>query len=148
MHLGFLLQHRWPPYSKWLGTCFARLPDASAAGPALAAAQAALTWQERQAALVEALVTLHEVQRHAGLPTGTEVAEPFIERPFARVHASVSQLLLAEVNDPLLRRLPPGVGSVEQWVDNVDVLTVPQRRVAVAQAWRSMLPTRGAETEP
>jgi hypothetical protein len=37
MHVGFLLQCRWPPYPKWLGTCFAALPDASAAAPALAA---------------------------------------------------------------------------------------------------------------
>jgi hypothetical protein len=139
MHLGFLLQRRWPPYPKWLGTCFASLPDAGAAAPALAAAQAAGTWQARQAAVVEALTTLHEVQRATGLPTGSEVVEPFFDRPFVGVRESVGRLLLAEVSDPLVRRLPAGVGSVEQWVDNVDVLTVPDRRVRLARAWRSML---------
>ncbi len=148
MHLGFLLQRRWPPYPKWVGTCFTTLPDASAAAPALTAAQAASTWPERQAALVEALVTLHELQLAVGLPTGPEVVESFFDRPFTGVRASVSQLLLAEINDPLLRRLPAGVGSVEQWVDNVDVLSVPQRRVALAQAWRSMLPNLDPETRP
>jgi hypothetical protein len=74
--------------------------------------------------------------------------EPFFNRPFAGVRASVSQGLLAEISDPLLRRLPAGVGSVEQWVDNVDVLSVPERRVALAQAWRSMLPNRDTETRP
>jgi hypothetical protein len=138
MHLGFLLERRWPPYPKWLGTCFSTLPRASAAGPALAAAQAASTWKERQAGLVEALAILHEVQRAAGLPTGREVVEPFFHRPFVGIRGSVAQLLLAEVNDPLLRQLPAGVGSVEQWVDNVDVLTVPARRVPLAHAWRSM----------
>ncbi|MET1004286.1 MAG: DUF4037 domain-containing protein [Propionibacteriaceae bacterium] len=137
MHLGFLLESRWPPYPKWLGTRFAQLPHASAAGPALAAAQRALTWPERQAAFVEALVTLHEVQRAAGLPTGPDVVESFFDRPFASVKASVSELLLTEVQDPLLRGLPAGVGSVEQWVDNVDVLSFPARRVAVTEAWRS-----------
>jgi hypothetical protein len=115
------------------------LPDASAAAPALAAAQAAVTWQERQGAMVEALVILHGVQQAAGLPTGPEVVESFFDRPFAAVSASVSQLLLDEVSDPLLRKLPAGVGSVEQWVDNVDVLSFPERRVAVAQAWRSTI---------
>lgn len=147
MHLGFLIQSRWPPYPKWFGTCFAMLPDASAAAPALAAAQAAMTWQERQAALVEALVTLHEVQRAAGLPTGPDVIESFFDRPFASVRASVSELLLAEINDPQLRRLPAGMGSVEQWVDNVDVLTVPDRRVTVTESWRSIIRARDTDTD-
>ncbi len=55
MHLRFLLERRWPPYLKWLGTCFTELPDASAVAPALRAAQAAVIWQERQAKLGEAL---------------------------------------------------------------------------------------------
>jgi len=147
MHLGYLLQRQWPPYSKWLGLCFAALPEAGAAAPALAAAQTAPTWLERQQFLVEALVTLHEVQRAVGLPTEAEVVEPFFDRPFAAVRASASQLLLAEVKDPLLRGLPAGVGSVEQWVDNVDVLTVPDRRVSMAHAWRSMLPRGNLEDQ-
>ena len=64
------------------------------------------------------------------------MVESFFDRPFATVSSSVSQLLLDEVSDPLIRELPAGVGSVEQWVDNVDVLSFPERRVAVAQAWR------------
>ena len=148
MHLGFLLERRWPPYPKWLGTGFASLPEARAAAPGLAAAQAASTWPERQAALVEALVTLHEVQRGAGLPTGSEAVEPFFTRPFVGVRESVGRLLLAGVSDPLVRRLPAGVGSVEQWVDSVDVLADPDRRVRVAQLWRSLLATDDRPTEP
>ena len=45
-------------------------------------------------------------------------------------------LLLEPVTDPLLAGVPRGVGSVEQWVDSVDVLTHPARRVALVQAWR------------
>lgn len=146
MHLGFLLERRWAPYPKWLGTCFASLPDASRAGPALARALAAVTWQERQAALVESLVVLHEVQRTAGLASGPEPVERFFDRPFVAVRGSVSRLLLAEVRNPLVRRLPPGVGSVEQWVDNVDVLTAPDRRVALARAWGSLPADDAAES--
>jgi len=138
MHLGFLLDSQWPPYPKWIGTRFAQLPATGAAAPALSAALSAATWQERQAAFVAALTTLHDVQRATGLPTGAHVVESFIDRPFAAVRGSVSDLLLAEVRDPLLRALPAGVGSVEQWVDSVDVLSYPARRVAVTDAWRSV----------
>ncbi len=139
MHLGFLLQRRWPPYSKWMGTMFAELPDSGGAAPFLHAALAAATWQERQARLVDALTAFNDIQRGAGLPVSDQVAEPFFDRPFVSVRPSVTAGLLQGVTDPLVRRLPPGVGSVEQWVDNVDVLTDPVRRTTVTQAWRALL---------
>jgi len=139
MHLGFMLERRWPPYSKWLGTMFAALPESGAVAPALQAALASVTWQERQAALIEALVTLNEVQRSGGLPAENEVWEPFYDRRFASVRAGVAGSLLADVTDPLVASLPTGVGSIEQWVDNVDVLVDPARRRALSRAWRSEL---------
>lgn len=118
---------------------FAALPDAGDVLPPLQAALAAVTWQERQAGVVEALAALNEVQRGSGLPAGREVCEPFYDRPFASVRESVCTALLAEVTDPLVRVLPAGVGSIEQWVDNIDVLKDPARRRAVAEAWRWLL---------
>lgn len=139
MHLGFLLQRRRPPYSKWFGSSFLELPVADTLSPVVTMALTASTWRDRQTALVEALEILHEEQRRSGLPTGQAVVEPFFDRPFASVAASVSQVLLADITDPLVRRLPSGVGSVEQWVNNVDVLSHPDRRLAAMQAWRSLL---------
>ena len=139
MHLGFLLERRWPPYSKWLGSLFSELSVAKTLAPVLTMATTASTWLERQTALNEALEILQVKQLMSGLPTGKVVVEPFFERPFTSVSASISQLLLAGIADPVLRRLPPGLGSVEQWVNNVDVLSNPDRRVAVTQVWRSLL---------
>ena len=69
MHLGHLLERRWPPYAKWLGTSFA----ATAAGgrralAPLQAGVAATDWRERESGLVEALRVLSRVQGDAGLP--------------------------------------------------------------------------------
>jgi len=89
--------------------------------------------------LCEALVLLHDLQRSIGLPAGEEVLEPFFDRPFRGVRATVVESLRSSVTDAEVLRLPAGVGSVEQWVDNVDVLATPQRRVAAATAFRSML---------
>jgi hypothetical protein len=58
---------------------------------------------------------------------------PFFDRPFVGVRDEVPALLLESISDPGIRRLPPGVGAVEQWVDNVDVLTrAPLRRAAAS----------------
>ena len=138
MHLGFVLERRWPPFPKWLGTAFSRLPRAGAVSADLLTALAAETWQPRQNALCHALVRLHDLQRDVGLPTGPDVVEPFFDRPFYAVSDDAVERLINSITDPRVRELPAGVGSIEQWVDNVNVLTTPRLRLAAATAWRSM----------
>lgn len=139
LHLGFLLERRWPPYPKWLGTMFAALPSAAVALPALECALAATAWQGRQAALCDALEQLHDVQRATGLPTGDGAVEPFHDRPFRVVRAGVGEVLVAGIGDPAVRALPAGVGSLEQCVDNVDVLSRPEHRRAAMHGWRATI---------
>lgn len=132
MHLGFLLERRWTPYAKWFGTTFAALPRAAAAGPDLAEALAADDWRAREAALCRGLETLHDLQGEVGLPTVTDVVVPFFDRPF-RGLGPVADVVTSAIQDPVVQALPPGVGTVEQWVDDVDVLTDPARRVAASR---------------
>ncbi|WP_253376300.1 DUF4037 domain-containing protein [Okibacterium sp. HSC-33S16] len=133
MHLAFLLERRWPPYSKWLGSLFTALPQAGAAAPALNRALTAETWQEREAALSEALSVLHDLQRSIGLPGVDRVVAPFYDRPFLGL-GQVPEAVLDSITDPAVRALPAGVGSIEQVSDNVDVLTSPERRLAMITA--------------
>jgi hypothetical protein len=132
MHLGFLLERRWPPYAKWFGTTFATLPRAAAAAPDLAAALAADDWRAREEALCRGLTSLHDLQGEVGLPTVADVVVPFFDRPFRGLGPAADAVTDA-IQDPVVRALPPGVGTVEQWVDDVDVLTDPGRRVAAAR---------------
>ncbi|NIZ91875.1 DUF4037 domain-containing protein [Kineococcus rubinsiae] len=134
VHLGFLLERTWPPYAKWTGTLFDRLPRAGAVGPLLSAAVRAERWPEREAALVAALEDLLGVQRAAGLPAPERATEPFHDRPYRGVADDVVARLRADLRDPQLRALPPGVGSLEQCVDNVDVLVATERRGALLWA--------------
>ncbi|HET7397530.1 MAG TPA: DUF4037 domain-containing protein [Intrasporangium sp.] len=131
MHLGHLLERRWPPYAKWLGTSFARLPSASTALAPLHRALAADDWRQREGGLVEALVVLAKVQGEVGLPTVDDPVEPFWDRPYRGVRAAVVDALESSITDRAVRSLPRGVGSVEQWSDNVDVLMQPSRRPRV-----------------
>jgi hypothetical protein len=134
MHLGFLIERQWPPYAKWLGTAYAALPVAVATRPALAAALDSGSWRDREARLLDGLDVLLEAQRALGLPTPLQATEPFWDRPFRTVSASVVAALLDNTTDPAVRALPPGVGSVDQWVDSVAVLGSGDRRLAAARA--------------
>jgi hypothetical protein len=133
LRLGFLLERRWPPYPKWLGTGFDRLPAASAAGHALGRALSAATWVEREAGLGEALTALHALQRSLELPGVDTAVGPFYDRPFSGL-GGIPEALLDSVTDPVVRALPPGIGSIEQVSDHVAVLTAPARRVAVMRS--------------
>lgn len=134
MHLAFLLSRVWAPYPKWLGTAFARLPLAGELTGLLAAVLQAQDWRECQQAAAQALAVLCREQAEAGLATGAgEPAEPFFDRPFLGVRADLSGLLLNAVEDPQLRALRPGLGSVEQWMDNVRVPTDAAVRVQTAR---------------
>jgi hypothetical protein len=48
----------------------------------------------------------------------------------------IPEPLVESIRDPHIRGLPAGVGSVEPWVDNVDVLLPGERRIAAARGLR------------
>lgn len=136
VRLGFLLERHWPPYPKWAGTLFGRLPVASSVGGGLARALAAATWQERDAALRAACEALHARQRAVGLPAlDGPVCEDFYDRPFTGLRG-VAGVLRAAVTDPEVRALPHR-GGVEQWVDDVGTLTDAGARGRLARASRA-----------
>ncbi|MGH3682320.1 MAG: hypothetical protein ACRDT2_18960, partial [Natronosporangium sp.] len=62
---------------------------------------------------------------------------------YRTVAEAVPQALLATVTDPALSRLPVLAGSVEQWVDSVDVLTRPDHRATLTVAYRAWLDAAG-----
>ncbi|EWT01681.1 hypothetical protein N865_15290 [Intrasporangium oryzae NRRL B-24470] len=104
---------------------FARLPRAREALGPLEAALAATRWPERESGLVDALRVLGRLQAEVGLPMVDDPVEPFWDRPYRGVRAACVTLIEDSVTDPVVRALPRGVGSVEQWSDNVDVLMRP-----------------------
>jgi len=111
MHLALLRARRWPPYSKWLGTAFAALPDREAVGEPLIRALRADDWRERESALAEALDAL----------AGTTATQPFFDRPYR----GLADALLTDHR---------AIGTVEQWCDHVEVLTDADRRMAATRA--------------
>ena len=133
MRLCFLLERRYAPYSKWLGSAFAQLDAAAEVGPPLLAALASTDYAAREAALVGAVSAL--AARHNATGVTAPVDETigyFHSRPFRVLGASrFVDACLERVSDPWLRSLPL-VGAVDQFVDSTDVLSDPSvARVAL-----------------
>ena len=127
MHLAHLIDRRWPPYAKWLGTSLTRLPRSHVVTAPLTRALISTGWRSREDALVDAVRTLSRLQADAGLPT---VDDPVEHSGTAPIEASArgDEALEESIDDPAVRALPRGVGSVEPWSHNADVLTNPSRR--------------------
>jgi Domain of unknown function (DUF4037) len=139
IRLCFLLERRYAPYSKWLGSAFRRLEASAEIGPPLERALAADDKPAREAALVEAFEAVARRQNVLGLTRAEEpTVKLFHERPF-RVLGSgrFVDACLEALSDPWLRSLPP-IGGIGQFVDSTDVLTdQPVFRRLGAAAFRS-----------
>jgi hypothetical protein len=131
-----LLMHRvYPPYSKWLGSAFARLPCSIEMGSMLSAALAAISWREREHHLARAYETVAELHNRLGL---TDRVDPtvrlFHDRPFQVLDADrLTVALIATIRDPILRAHPL-TGTLDQFADNTDALGDRTRARTLASA--------------
>lgn len=137
-HLCFLVERRWEPYPKWSGTAFADLSLAAVVGPALTTALAADTWRPREQVLCDAADAILDAQAAAGLPVAHPATHPFFDRPLRIANPDIVTALSAEITDPWLRRLPVGLGSLEQWSDNPDLLAHPTRRATTTATYLAL----------
>jgi hypothetical protein len=155
MGLGFLLDRRYAPYSKWFGSAFARLPSAAATQAAITALVTARGWEERDRHWAEALrdtIALHE---QAGLiaPGRYRPAAVYLGRPGSGLPqiegeggASIGRLvdeLRDRIADPAVRALPRVLGSLDQISSCPDILYAPERRPALVALYGG----RGDDTD-
>jgi hypothetical protein len=127
MHLAFLLEQQYLPYSKWLGTAFARLRCAPALQPALLAALAATDWPERERHLSAAYEVVAGLHNAGGLTESLpDRVSPFHGRPLVVIHGDrFAAALERAIQDEAVRRLPRWLGNTTQWADCTDVLSNP-----------------------
>jgi hypothetical protein len=130
-----LLGRRYPPYGKWLGSEFARLPGSAPVAEALAGLLRAASWPEREAALSRALQEAARRTNEAGLAEPVEpTVRQFHHRPFLVLDAGrFAASLRAAITDPELRDRPL-TGAVDQFVDSTDVLGHADRFRAAARS--------------
>jgi hypothetical protein len=123
MRLCLLMCRRYPPYSKWLGTAAARLPEAAPVIAALAAAVTAPAWPAREHALCQALEAAAVLHNDLGItPPLDPRPRPYFDRPFLVLDAGrLTAALRESITDPRVRHLP-GYGAADQFVDSTDAL--------------------------
>jgi hypothetical protein len=134
MRLALLLERRYAPYQKWLGSAFAagrhedRLPEH------LRTALDARDVTAREVALAHAYEDLAHRHNRAGLTAPLDPSpRDYHARPARVLMADrFASALLATVTDPALLRLPL-IGGIDQVVDSTDVLEAPAhyRRLSV-----------------
>ncbi|MEU5583283.1 DUF4037 domain-containing protein [Streptomyces huasconensis] len=135
MRLCLLMDRRYPPYSKWLGSAFARTRQATVLTPFLTAALAASDWYTREQHLARAYETVAAAHNQLDLTDPVDpTTRPYHNRPFQVLHAErFTAALTARITDPAVRALPL-TGTVDQFTDSTDILSNPQRARAVTQA--------------
>ncbi|WP_084469180.1 GNAT family N-acetyltransferase [Nocardiopsis trehalosi] len=135
MRLCLLLERRYAPYGKWLGSAFARCAAAARVGPPLRAALAATAQADRERHLCDAAEEVARAQNAAGLAAPVDpVRRRFHTRPYLVPGADrFARALAATVTDPLLRGLPL-TGAVDQWADGTDLLLHPAAARAAVDA--------------
>jgi hypothetical protein len=123
MRLAFLLERRYAPYSKWLGSGFARLDAAATLQPALLDVLAARDYEARESALVSAVEELARRQNALGITAPVDPSvRLFHSRPFRVLGSSrFVDACLERVGDSSVRSLPL-IGGVDQITDSTDVL--------------------------
>ncbi|MFF1443561.1 DUF4037 domain-containing protein [Streptomyces sp. NPDC058295] len=155
VRLAFLVERRWAPYGKWLGTAFARLPIAERVGPHLRAAVSAGCWREREAAVCAAQRELAVATNRLGLAEEVDPEpRPFFDRDILVLFGDrFTHALAAHVADPQVRALIDRLGvrshdrramlpgTIDQVVDSVEVLGHPDR-------CRNAAGLLGLQTEP
>ena len=133
IHLGFLIERRYAPYSKWFGTAFSRLPCAAVLTPVFDQVLSATSWTDRERFLAQAYEYVAGLHNDLDITAPLETAvSPFYGRPFQVIHADrFVSAILAKIQDPVLRRLGT-YGGVDQITDNTDVRSHPSayRRLA------------------
>lgn len=126
MRLAFLVARRYAPYQKWFGTAFSRLDDPEGLGRHLHSALSGTTLREREDALGAAYQIL--AGRFNALTPDLDVdvsLRDFHGRPAWILGANrFAEAARARVTDPRLQDLSL-FGSIDQSVDNVELLTSP-----------------------
>jgi hypothetical protein len=124
VRLCFLMERRYAPFIKWLGTAFAQLDCAEALSPVLIRVLEAGSWQQREEHLTTAYEFVARMHNDLGVtaPLPAEVSQ-FHARPFQVIHADrFAEALRGAITDEAVLALPEHLGSVDQFLDSTDAL--------------------------
>jgi hypothetical protein len=124
IRLGFLMERKYAPYSKWLGSAFCKLRIAKTLTPILRQVLLAKTWQTREKWLAKAYSLM--ARRHNTLkltePLSTRTFD-YYSRPYTVIFADrFAKALRQAIKDPKVKKLRTDIGSIDQFTDSTNVI--------------------------
>jgi hypothetical protein len=124
MKLAFLMERKYAPYSKWLGTAFRKLRIGARLTPILRQTLLAKTWEERERKLAKVYSVV--AKEHNALkitkPLPTRVT-PYYGRSFLVIHGDVfAHEIKKAIKDPQVKRIKTMIGSIDQFTDSTDLI--------------------------
>jgi hypothetical protein len=128
MRLCLLMARVYPPYSKWLGSAFARLEGITPIRAALTGALAATEWRVREKFLCDAYEMVAARHNALKLTEAVDVrTRPYFDRPFQVIGAGRFVAALRTGTTGSL------AGAVDQFVDSTDVLGSAENTRGIAR---------------
>ena len=127
MHLCFMMERKYAPYSKWFGTAFSRLDCAPKLGPIFNEVLQASEWNQQQIWLAKAYEVVAQIHNALNITSPVEEkAAQYYNRPFLVMgdHRHIQELMNA-VTSQEIKNLEPSLGSVNQLIDSNDKLNNP-----------------------
>ena len=124
MHLCFMMERKYAPYSKWFGTAFSQLDCAPRLSPIFREVLQANEWKQRQIHLAQAYEVTAALHNALCITIPLqEKATQYFDRPYLVVGDGryVEELLKAIESEELKNRRD-GFGSVNQLIDSGDQL--------------------------
>lgn len=139
MRLCFLMERRYAPYPKWLGTAFRQLACAGEFSPHLRAALAAPDWRERQRHLARAYELAAEKHNALGI-TEALPTEPrdFFGRPFKVIALhGFADALCSRIADERVKRIASRrpIGGLDQFSDSTDLISHKEWRATLRKLY-------------
>lgn len=121
--LSFLIERRYAPYSKWLGSAFSKLKIAKPLTPLLRRTLLAKTWKTRQKWLARAYSVI--AHQHNALkitkPLSTRTIN-YYSRPYSVIFAGrFAAAIKREIKDPRVKKIAIDIGSIDQFTDSTNV---------------------------
>jgi hypothetical protein len=136
MRLSFVMERRYIPYSKWMGSAFNKLKVAKRLKPILHQVLLSRNWQEREKAMSEAYSIVARAHNALNITEHlpTKVSNYF-NRPYLVIHADgFSEAIRQSIRSAEVKKIKTEIGSIDQFSDSTSVVEdlQLQRRLRVA----------------
>lgn len=121
MKLCFLMEKNYAPYSKWLGTAFAKLENAKNLLPLFENVLKEESWQKRSDLLCHSYSILVELHNNLGITHKVEAKIDYLYgRPYKVLFTEeIEKGIKKAIKNEKIKNLPYPIGSVDQYTDSV-----------------------------